>query len=246
MIKKQLALILFTIIFSLTSVYALNISYGPNGESGFINEYEINFSGVNQVYELDGNLNVEGVGDWFGDGFDHPGIDYGFSYDITSKYFDVTYLFTNISSSQIDNIIFYSFLDADINGNALNDRGVYKGDFNLYTYDNNINLGIYYTVGTNSDLNASHWSINYADNVWLDINEGLNLNDSLSAPFYTFGDNYGMGLQFDIGCLAPWESINLQIHVEPVPEPGTILLLGFGLIGLVAFKRRFKNSKAAS
>lgn len=59
--------------------------------------------------------------------------------------------------------------------------------------------------------------------------EGI-YDESFDGLFYT-GNNGGVRKDIDA-------SVSITINSIPIPEPATIVLVGFGLLGVVGFKRK--------
>ena len=75
--------------------------------------------------------------------------------------------------------------------------------------------------------NGSHeWSLHFDDSGW------GSRTPSVTTPF-------SAGLVGTNGYGSGWEGV---LEISAVPEPGTMLLFGSGLIGLVGFRRKFKKS----
>jgi hypothetical protein len=76
-----------------------------------------------------------------------------------------------------------------------------------------------------------------------DLN-GQDERDRLS--WHTVGEypgiSYGWrsGDNVEINHAREWDRVILKLRVHPVPEPGTVLLLGSGLLGLFALKRKLR------
>ena len=60
------------------------------------------------------------------------------------------------------------------------------------------------------------------------------------TTFLQTDDKFGIGL--DAECHYYNTSVEMTINTNVIPEPGTMFLLGSGLIGLAGFRRRFKKS----
>ncbi len=86
------------------------------------------------------------------------------------------------------------------------------------------------------------------DSISLELSEGTVLINTLgdfgSFEFLaTLGQNYSIEIEgVGGGTLgAGLFGVHIGANPDPIPEPGTILLLSLGLIGLVGFRRKFEK-----
>lgn len=84
---------------------------------------------------------------------------------------------------------------------------------------------IWFGALNSTDNGSQEWSVHF-DNI------GWGNRPTLNAPF-------SAGLVGSNGYGSGWEGV---LDVPAVPEPGTMLLLGSGLLGLAGFRRKLKKS----
>jgi hypothetical protein len=105
---------------------------------------------------------------------------------------------------------------------------------------------------------AGNQRLEQTDSVTVKVNEGISSSEySLAAfaPFYTYTQSFSLlsptyvTLSFEgtggdnVGMLLD-NVLLTKVETAPVPEPGTIALLGLGMVGLAFYSKRHKNSKA--
>lgn len=75
--------------------------------------------------------------------------------------------------------------------------------------------------------------------------------DGLSGDIFDFGDipvSAGTPITFSVSSLEPNNGVGfdaISVHVEPVPEPGSLALLGFGSVLMIARRRRRKQKSSS-
>lgn len=177
---------------------------------------------------------------------------YGSSFEISHHYFfdtpderiDIT---TTITA--LEDLTSLSFLraidpDPDVNTHGvyetINGRGYGSISANDWVHSQGAHTGL--TLGLYSNSNISH-------------NTGVSAPWSSDPSDYLLGTNdgngdYTTGLAFDIGNLYSGSSVELNYsyvmgedigHVDinhPIPEPGTFVLFGLGLLGIAFIKRK--------
>lgn len=121
-------------------------------------------------------------------------------------------------------------------------------------------ISIYDGSGTVTQLPFYKNKNKFTDSTKLDYEysdtNGVDLVDQISYSFNSdeiaklsyylttsnpYGKNATFGIGLDPDCHFFNDGITLEINTSPVPEPGTILLLGAGLIGLAGFGQRRRS-----
>jgi PEP-CTERM motif len=99
-----------------------------------------------------------------------------------------------------------------------------------WIYDKDTGGSIHYGPGAYS-LGDARSTYGGEKILFMDIIAGYS---SSSPPVYSYLDGVEIGLTDVNGTIA-------SMNLEPVPEPSVLILLGTGLVGLVAFRRKIKK-----
>lgn len=156
-----------------------------------------------------------------------------------------TYTLLNSGSSALSDISLFQYLDPDLNNTSSNDAGIVAvGDeIMLLAIERDSqpssSIGLV-NGGTFAGLNFAGWEIDDYAVLRLNILGGsYDLTDSINGtnPF-----DVTMALQYDILSLGVGASAQAttELVANPVPEPGTLLLVGSGLLGLVYLRKQKK------
>lgn len=107
----------------------------------------------------------------------------------------------------------------------------------------------YNPTGVAGPYNSLNFGLNtVAPSIGTDVNIDSVFVNTTWAGFYTDGGNAGVGtFRSDTGWSSPYYTPAIEFNTvdsAPVPEPGTMMLLGMGMLGLAVYGKRKINKQA--
>ena len=193
-------------------------AFGTFAEGGFLNGQDFFFGATGEVFEIDSYLRI-GSDDLNGAvpgisallSVDPIPLDFAYTAVLSDSDTDltITYFFTNNTAGPVEDVTFFSFIDAEIDvaGNT------FFNEFAVASTSGNLGNGC-------SDANPDGFEVDEPGAVFGDILDNLEDGslDDFNAVDIGFPDDVSMALSFDLGTLGVGETMSIAIFISEDQE----------------------------